>query len=43
MLSRTHRHKYLCDYWFFEFFIELREWGKLYSGTPGMKMGMLKY
>ena len=35
MLSRIHRHKYLCYFLFFVFFIELCAWGKLYFGTPG--------
>ena len=36
MLSRIHRHNYLCYYLFFVFFIELCARGKLYSGTPGI-------
>ena len=35
ILSRIHRHKYLCYFLFFVFFIELCAWGKLYSGSPG--------
>ena len=34
MLSRIHRHKYLCYFLFFLFIIELCTWGKLYFGTP---------
>ena len=41
MLSRIHRHKYLCYFLFFVFFRELCAWGKLFFGTPGISLSLL--
>ena len=43
MLSRIHRHRYLCYFLFFVFFIELCALDRLYFGTPGIKQTFTWY